>query len=174
MSSSLFPPGKLAILCLLSLFLCSCLLDESAGDNPTGLTNQSLEISLSLSALSGSLKFPIEIRATIKNIGLLSATYWGGCACRWPVLELVDAAGNVVRLEDPCAVQVACPCWKEALESGNEIERQLDVQGQKWGDHCGEQIQLPSGSYTVVATFVYEDGHESKTIRKTAVFNWTN
>jgi hypothetical protein len=71
-------------------------------------------------------------------------------------------------------VQVACPCWEENLEFGKELEGHLHVQGQKWADHCGEEIKLPSGSYTVVANFAYHGGDKSKTIRKTAVFDWTN
>jgi hypothetical protein len=165
--------GKAVCLCFLSGLLVNCVSDNAPssgepGFHPNGIN---LSLALTLSSPSGSLGSPVEARAVVENLGG-AVRYVGGCACFQPFFELLDAEGQPVRLQDACAVQLGCPCWDETLEFGKSLAGVFSVEGEKWGDRCGEELVLPPGIYTVVASFAYEDGGHLKEIEKRASFEW--
>lgn len=168
--------GRAATLCLLTSALFSCVTSPNDDGNETllhfGVPN--LRLSLTLSSQSGSPGSPVHARAIIENLGVTPVKFWGGCACWQPYFELLDVEGQVVRLQDACAVLPMCPCWIEELGFKEKMEMTLSVDGTTWGKQCGEELQLSPGRYTVAAFFQYEDGGHSQEIEKTAEFEWTN
>jgi hypothetical protein len=165
--------SEAAAIFLLGIVLFSC--DSATGPNNErkSIGDPHINMTLTLSSSSGSTGSPLHAKAVVENVGLGRATYIEGCGCEQPFLELLDERGNILRLQDACAVLPACPCGFTDLNYKETLQANLSVEGHVWGERCGEELGLAPGTYSIVAVFSYEYGGELTTIKKTASFDWT-
>lgn len=141
-----------------------------------------IQLSVLTSSNQGTPPDSLEFRGVVKNAGTTSVWHCEGCGCGNGItLSVLGPDGLPVLIQDPNRIGPACPDGTVPLGAGEKISRGDFFTGTLYVANARvfptPTYPAPSGTYTVVARFVYETTARQPpftTLERRTTFEWTS